>query len=203
VNHRGGWALIKNTWQSWIQHRGFFFPAGIWLDAAPAGVPVHLVGSGWGGHHRRDDPGIVGGLLPGTDPGQPAHLFHDQLDGGDNIRYGQFSRWLLQPMSPIYHGISQEIAGKVVFMLFSVPITALLALIIRPQFNLSWGQALEFLPAILLAMGVALLLGLLAGFAGLLGYPGRFTAGPAGLADLPVGRSPGAHSPCCHRGCKP
>ena len=25
MNHRGGWALIKATWTSWLQHRGFFF----------------------------------------------------------------------------------------------------------------------------------------------------------------------------------
>jgi len=25
MNHQGGWELIKNTWQSWLQHRGFFF----------------------------------------------------------------------------------------------------------------------------------------------------------------------------------
>jgi len=25
MNHRGGWALIKRTWLSWMQHRTFFF----------------------------------------------------------------------------------------------------------------------------------------------------------------------------------
>lgn len=25
MNHRGGWALIKGTWLSWVQHRSFFF----------------------------------------------------------------------------------------------------------------------------------------------------------------------------------
>lgn len=25
LNFRGGWALIKNTWLSWLQHRSFFF----------------------------------------------------------------------------------------------------------------------------------------------------------------------------------
>ena len=25
MNLRGGWALIKNTWLSWLQHRSFFF----------------------------------------------------------------------------------------------------------------------------------------------------------------------------------
>ena len=25
VNLRGGWALIKGTWMSWLQQRSFFF----------------------------------------------------------------------------------------------------------------------------------------------------------------------------------
>ncbi len=25
MNHRGGWALIKSTWLSWMEHRGFFY----------------------------------------------------------------------------------------------------------------------------------------------------------------------------------
>jgi hypothetical protein len=25
MDHKGGWELIKNTWQSWLQLRGFFF----------------------------------------------------------------------------------------------------------------------------------------------------------------------------------
>jgi hypothetical protein len=25
MNPRGGWALIRQTWLSWMQHRGFFF----------------------------------------------------------------------------------------------------------------------------------------------------------------------------------
>ncbi|PKO22186.1 MAG: hypothetical protein CVU38_10805 [Chloroflexi bacterium HGW-Chloroflexi-1] len=24
-NHRGGWALVKSTWTSWLQYRSFFF----------------------------------------------------------------------------------------------------------------------------------------------------------------------------------
>ena len=25
LNHRGGWALVKATWTSWLQYRSFFF----------------------------------------------------------------------------------------------------------------------------------------------------------------------------------
>ncbi len=70
---------------------------------------------------------------------------------GDNIRLGKISSWLLQPMSPLFHALSSEIAGKVVFMLFALPLTGLLALVLRPDFGLSWSQGLLFLPALLLA----------------------------------------------------
>jgi ABC-2 type transport system permease protein len=54
-------------------------------------------------------------------------------------------------MSPLYHALSAEIAGKVVFMLFSIPITGIIAIIIRPQINISFMQALLFIPALLLS----------------------------------------------------
>jgi ABC-type uncharacterized transport system permease subunit len=64
---------------------------------------------------------------------------------------GVISRWLIQPMSPLYHALSSEIAGKVVFMLFSIPVTGVLALIFRPQVDLSWSQVLLFIPSLLIA----------------------------------------------------
>jgi ABC-2 type transport system permease protein len=154
MNHRGGLALIQNTWQSWIQHRGFFFLLAFgWM------LPLLVYLFIWS---AAASDGAIAGLTQESLAGYYLILIlANQLTYattnwtvGDNIRYGQISRWLLQPMSPIYHALSQEIAGKVVFMLFSVPITALLALIIRPQFNLSWGQALQSLPAIVLAWGL-------------------------------------------------
>ncbi len=154
MNHRGGWELIKNTWQSWIQHRGFFFLLAfgwmlpllvylfIWSDAAGEGTIAGLTQEKLAGYYLILI--LVNQLTYAT----------TNWTVGDHIRLGQISRWLLQPMSPIYHAISQEIAGKVVFMLFSVPITGLLALIIRPQINLSWQQGLLFVPAITLAWGL-------------------------------------------------
>ena len=154
MNHRGGWELINNTWQSWIQHRGFFFLLAFgWMLPLLVYLFIWSAAAGEGTIAGMTQESLAGYYL--------ALILANQLTYsttnwtvGDNIRYGQFSRWLLQPMSPIYHGISQEIAGKVVFMLFSVPITGLLALIIRPQFNLSAAQGLAFIPAILLAMGL-------------------------------------------------
>jgi ABC-2 type transport system permease protein len=151
MNHRGGLELIKNTWQSWLQHRGFFFLLAFgWM--LPLLVYLFIWSAAAG-------DGALGGFSQGTLAGYYLVLIlTNQLTYattnwtvGDNIRMGQISRWLLQPMSPLYHALSSEIAGKVVFMLFSIPITTLLALIIRPQFNLSFPRVLLFIPGILLA----------------------------------------------------
>jgi ABC-2 type transport system permease protein len=151
MNASGGWALIKNTWQSWIQHRGFFFLLAFgWMLPLLVYLFIWSAAAGDGTISGLTQESLAGYYLILILANQLTYATTNWTVG-DNIRYGQISRWLLQPMSPIYHALSQEIAGKVVFMLFSVPITALLALIIRPQFNLSWGQALQFLPAIALA----------------------------------------------------
>ncbi len=151
MNHRGGWELIKNTWQSWIQHRGFFFLLAFgWM--LPLLVYLFIWSSAAG-------DGSIDGFTQGSLAGYYLILIlANQLTYattnwtvGDNIRIGQISRWLLQPMSPLYHALASEIAGKVVFMLFSVPLTALLALIIRPQFNLNLSHVFLFVPAIFLA----------------------------------------------------
>lgn len=154
MNHHGGWELIKNTWQSWLQHRGFFFLLAfgwmlpllvylfIWSAAAGEGTLEGLTQADLAGYYLILI--LVNQLTYST----------TNWTVGDNIRMGQISRWLLQPMSPLYHALSQEIAGKVVFMLFSVPVTGLLAVIIRPDFNLSWVRGLIFIPALLLAWGL-------------------------------------------------
>jgi ABC-2 type transport system permease protein len=151
MNHRGGWELIKNTWQSWLQHRGFFFLLAFgWMLPLLVYLFVWSAAVGDG-----NVSGLTGDSLSGY---YLVLILANQLTYattnwtvGDNIRYGQISRWLVQPMSPLYHALSSEIAGKVVFMAFSIPVTALLAIIIRPQLNLTWFQILLFIPGILFA----------------------------------------------------
>jgi ABC-2 type transport system permease protein len=151
MNHKGGWELIKNTWQSWLQHRGFFFLLAFgWM--MPLLVYLFIWSSAAG-------DGTAGGLSAGNLTAYYLILILvNQLTYsstnwtvGDVIRMGGISRWLLQPMSPLYHALSSEIAGKVVFMLFAVPVTGLLALILRPELALTWQNGLLFLPALLLA----------------------------------------------------
>jgi ABC-2 type transport system permease protein len=149
MNHRGGWELIKNTWQSWLQHKGFFFLLAFgWM--LPMLVYLFVWSTAIG-------EGSIGGLSQDALAGYYLILIlTNQLTYttanwtvGDVIRSGGISRWLLQPMSPLYHSLSSEIAGKVVFMLFSIPVTGVVALILQPQFNLTWEQSLWFIPAIL------------------------------------------------------
>jgi ABC-2 type transport system permease protein len=154
MNHQGGWELIKNTWQSWLQHRGFFFLLAfgwmlpllvylfIWSAAAGDGAVAGLTKEELAGYYIILI--LVNQLTYAT----------TNWTVGDNIRMGQISRWLLQPISPLYHALSSEIAGKVVFMLFSVPVAGLLALVLQPQIQLTWFQVVLFFPAILLAWGL-------------------------------------------------
>jgi ABC-2 type transport system permease protein len=46
---------------------------------------------------------------------------------GDVIRMGSLNNWLLRPMLPLYHPLANEVAGKVVTMLFVVPVATILA----------------------------------------------------------------------------
>jgi ABC-2 type transport system permease protein len=150
MNHKGGGALIKNTWQSWLQHRGFFFLLAFgWMMPLLAYLFI------WSTADKGDN-------MAGLSQNQLTAYYlililTNQLTYattnwtvGDNIRTGQISRWLLQPMSSLYHALASEIAGKVVFMLFAIPITSILALILKPELALTWqGSLLFFLAALL------------------------------------------------------
>ena len=151
MNHRGGWELIKNTWQSWLQHRGFFFLLAFgWMLPLLVYLFVWSAAAG---------DGTVGGLTRDALAGYYLALIlvnqvtysSTNWTVGDVIRYGEISRWLLQPMSPLYHALSSEIAGRVVFMLFSIPVTGLFALILQPELGLTWEQGLLFIPALFFA----------------------------------------------------
>jgi ABC-2 type transport system permease protein len=151
MNHQGGWELIKNTWQSWLQHRGFFFLLAFgWMLPLLVYLLVWSAAIGNGAIAGLTQDRLAGYYLVLVLANQLTYATTNWTVG-DNIRMGQISRWLLQPMSPLYHALSSEIAGKVVFMLFSIPVTGLLALIFKPQLTLTWKQIGLFLPCILLA----------------------------------------------------
>jgi ABC-2 type transport system permease protein len=151
MNARGGWALIKGTWLSWIQHRSFFFVLAFGWMIPP--LIYLLVWSTAAGDQT------IGGLTRG---GFVAYylvlilvnqLTYSQTNWtvGDLIRYGDMNRLLMRPLSPLFDALSTEIAGKVVYLIFDVPIVIVLALILQPAMELTLINALVFIPALLLA----------------------------------------------------
>jgi ABC-2 type transport system permease protein len=151
MNHRGGWALIKGTWLSWVQHRSFFFILAFgWMIPPLIYLLVWSTAAG-------EQP--IGGLTRG---GFVAYylvlilvnqLTYSQTNWtvGDLIRYGQMNPLLVRPLSPLYDALASEVAGKVVYLLFDVPIVAVLALILRPELELTMLNVLAFVPALGLA----------------------------------------------------
>jgi len=159
MNLRGGWALVKATWASWLQHRGFFY-----LVAFSWMIPLLVYLFVWS---TAAGEGDVGGLSRGEVVGYYIVLIlvnqftfsTNNWTVGDAIRYGQYNYLLLRPMSPVFDAIASELAGKVLFMTFALPLAAVLALILRPEIEITPGSALAFVPALVMAWALRWLWG--------------------------------------------
>ena len=151
MNHRGGWALIKRTWLSWMQHRGFFFLlAFMWMIPPLVSLFVWTTAAG---------AETIGGLSRGQFVTYYlALILVNQLTYaqtnwtvGDVIRYGKMDTLLLRPTSPVYDALASEVAGKVVFMVFAIPASALLALVLRPDLHIILQNGQTFILALAMA----------------------------------------------------
>lgn len=151
MNHRGGRALVKSTWASWLEHRGFFY-----LVAFSWMVPLLIYLFVWS---TAAGEGTVGGLTRDEIVTYYVVLIlvnqltfcTNNWTVGDAIRYGRMNLLLLRPMSPVYDALASEVAVKVVFMTFAVPLAAILALVLRPGLHVTPKNALAFIPALALA----------------------------------------------------
>ena len=136
MNRRAGWALIKHTWTSWMQQRGFFFLlAFMWMVPPLVYLFVWVTAAGEGSIGGMDRDQFIAYYLVLIVVNQ---LTYDQTNWtvGDVIRMGSMNGLLLRPMSPVWDALASEVAGKVVYMTLIVPITALLGLVLRPEMNL-------------------------------------------------------------------
>jgi ABC-2 type transport system permease protein len=159
VNLRGVWALIKGTWASWLQQRGFFFLLAfgwmvppliylfVWSTAAGAGAGSRAAVGGL----TRDQFIVYYLALIVVN-----QLTYSQTNWtvGDVIRYGGMNRLLLRPLAPFFDAVATQVSGLVVYMTFLAPVIAILYLVLRPKVQIHARDALAFVPAL---VGAALL----------------------------------------------
>ncbi|MBN1536390.1 MAG: ABC-2 family transporter protein [Anaerolineales bacterium] len=151
MNHRGGWALIKSSWLSWMQYSSFFFILVFGWMITP--LIYMLVWSGAAG------TGTLGGLTSGEFIAYYLililvnQLTYSQTNWtvGDVIRMGDLNHWLLRPMLPLYNPLANEVAGKVVTMIFVIPIASILAVVLRPELHTTWDKVVLSLLALAFA----------------------------------------------------
>jgi ABC-2 type transport system permease protein len=159
VNLGGGLALVRATWASWLQHRGFFY-----LVAFSWMIPLLVYLFVWS---AAAEEGAAGGLGRGELVGYYVVLIlvnqvtfsTNNWTVGDGIRYGRLNFLLVRPLSPFYDALASEVAVKVVFMTFALPLAALLVVLLRPSLPLDAAKVLAFVPALVLAWALRFLWG--------------------------------------------
>jgi ABC-2 type transport system permease protein len=150
ASSRGAFSLVRHTWTGWLQHRAFFFLLAFgWMVPPLIYLFVWTTAAGEESIGGYDRATFVTYYLAFIVANQ---ITYSQTNWtvGDVIRSGGLNPILLRPLSPLFETIASEIAGKVVYLIFVIPVTALLALWLQPALPALSDVALT-LPALLLA----------------------------------------------------
>lgn len=160
MNHRGGLALIRSTWLSWLQYRSFFFILAFgWMVPPLVAMFVWMAAAGDGEIAAMRRSAFIAYYLVLILVNQ---LTYSQTNWtvGDIIREGSLNHWLIRPLSPLYQILSSEIAGKVVYLVFTIPIIIFLVILLKPQFSFTLNQFLFFWISLILSWILRFLWGL-------------------------------------------
>jgi ABC-2 type transport system permease protein len=159
MNTRGGLALIRGLWLSWMQYRSFFFVLAFgWMIPPLIYLLVWSTAAGEGSLGGYTRGGFVAYYLVLILVNQ---ITYAQVNWtvGDLIRYGQINHILLRPIAPVYDALASEVAGKFVYLVFDLPILIVLAVILKPELTVTVEKSLLFLLALLLAWALRFLWG--------------------------------------------
>ena len=151
MNLRGGWALIKGTWMSWLQQRSFFFLLAFgWMIPPLISLFVWYTAASTQPIDGLTQNDFVTYYLLFILVNQ---LTYSQTNWtvGDAIRNGDMNGLLLRPLSPLFSTVASEVAGKAVYMVFVIPAVVVLALIFHPTLHPALLQTLAFILALALA----------------------------------------------------
>jgi ABC-2 type transport system permease protein len=159
MNRQASLALARITLLVWFQGRSFFFLLAFgWMIPPLIYLFVWSSAVGNGSLGGYNQGGFIAYYLVLIMVNQLTYA-QSNWTVGDNIRSGNLSRSLMRPINPLVEVLATELAGKLIYMLFIIPVTVVLGLWLQPDLQLSWGNALAFIPALLLAWGLRFLWG--------------------------------------------